>query len=419
MIAMTGSRVATVTFLCLAIVASGACASGAVVTAGATAEGDGGWRGFAVTPARLALGSAGVLREESAVVFVRLLNEQDRVVQVSVFVEGTVASWMTPRGGPEQSMGARSARVIAFDVQPPATAPAGVSEGQVRFVARSTDPPRGSGAAVDVALVVPVTINVAGTRAADFALQGVRVTQGQATMPLTFGFSVVNTGNVREAPVFDLAFADVTGRIVLRERHVMPAMDVREAAAQEVVTRAGLPSGTYRVTYVLEGNGKAVTRGDFDVRVLPPGIEPGSPESFTDGEVPASAPVIVSRVGERVRVETSFRNTGPVPIAGAKLVAEVFRDGKSIGVMTGDSLRVEADRVTDLALEFDDVGTGLYMVKAHVSYDGMRTADESAGMALTSSAHDDAEVPGVGVVGVIGLAVGVARVVRGMRPRRR
>lgn len=334
--------------------------------------------GFAALPA-LAVTGVGAAPEaitfdearrgESRLATIDVLGSADEDSLVSFTVDGAAAPWLDLLGDRGEAidellvpLAGRAAVDVALQV--PDAAANGRYSAAITLTTRPVD--TGSDLSeVEVAVVIPVVVDVAGSQQIAGRMTDVVVAPvAEVASPLRFELVVRNGGNVAAVPEVAaslLSDGTVVATTLVTGTEVPPG-DAGVVSGSLVTSQ--LEPGAYGVRLSAslagqliethEGGVELVTAGSLDRDVRLTGLEVTG----------------ASRAGEVATVEAEYRNGGPVP-AEVRFVGDVRRDGLWVAEIS--SVTITAQPGDDGVLEsfFAAPDSGIYDVEGRLIVDGV------------------------------------------------
>lgn len=292
--------------------------------------------------------------------------------------------------------------------------------------------PEGEGVSFVIRLTSVVNFLVSGEQVLSGSVNSMEITNVEENRPLRIVINFQNTGNVVATPSIEMVITK-DGRLV--DSFIYDEASIKPGAREAIeIIRdtTGWAVGTYEAAPKVYLNNELIFERDrLEFNVFERGTLRAS------GEVAgSSSPGVISK-DEVGKIEIEFKNTGEMDVL-AKIVAEVYLDGKLIDTIEGEETLVRAGETETLIAYFNQDKTGSYMVKSSVVYEGKKedvgdfsinvsetaetettdttaTGDSTTGLA-TGSATD--ALIGIIIVVVVVIIIYSAYKAKGGKPKR-
>lgn len=365
--------------------------------------------GVSSLPSRLPFGD--VLRGESPQRSVTLINNtgQDRVLKIGV--TGDAAAWITvarPDGtalpdGYVIAGGEELDLVVTIDV--PSDAPNGPASAAIEAL---FEVPRTEGVVnVDLAIGVPITMDVTGDQRLEGTFQEFVAFDTEIGLPIRMALTIANSGNVSVAPFVDITILEAEsgdGDVVAGEEvdsYIELGDPIRPGERRALQftwpTDAALP-GLYIVR-------AAVDFGGLDLGSREAIVEVAQRGTLTRSGVIRSMEIVGGTVlGGVTRVEVVFANTGQIE-ARAIFQGEVSRDGALIEVVQSLQRLVLPGQNDVIEVFVQTPVPGEYTLTGTVNFEGSETESQTLTFVVEDPASLD-EGDGVPIPLVIGAGIG-------------
>ncbi|MBI4392729.1 MAG: hypothetical protein HY556_02890 [Euryarchaeota archaeon] len=380
------------TQLALALVTMLAATSLAAAQTNNATNSTGNGSGFGVTPVELEFTDPALLRGQAYEGQFRLNNQFDETLTITTEPQGVMASWISVNPANPFTISPGTARILKVTLTVPADAANGDYAGAVRIHAQSGGSPAGSGASVNMELVPAITAKVGGVETLRFSLEAAKIADAEADKPLSVIVDVINTGNVRAAPSFDVQVYDENGDSVLVETIQGSSVPASGHATQAPRTVKGLPVGEYEATVALSENGDLAPFRGLLFKVVPAGtlsLSEGKQGSFVSLDADRAV-----KPNGLAKLSAAFKNTGAKDIINAKLNAEISLDGERIAVITSDPVFVPAGEEMEIPMYWTAGEAGTYKVTGWVTFDGLKSVSKDVEILVSSTASGSTDGSG-------------------------
>ncbi|NNF69059.1 MAG: hypothetical protein HKN01_04750 [Acidimicrobiia bacterium] len=348
-----------------------------LIPAGAFAQG-----GVTSIPSRIEFRD--VLRGGEASRSLTVINDTAQPREVEIVVAGDGGDWITltrPDGTPlPEGYVSAAGEEISLQVLAtvPDSAPNGVAEAtiEVTFIA-----PRIEGVVnVDLALGIPVTMDVTGDQRLEAAFLEFIAFDTEVGLPLRMTVLTLNSGNVTFNPFIDIrVFRAVAGED--------GSVEAGEEVASSLERGDSIRPGQRRTTiitfptddltpgvYVVEAS---VDFGGLDLGTRRSVAEIAQRGTLTRAGVIRSMEVVGGTVfGGVTRVEVVFANTGQIE-ARAVFVGEVSRDGELVEVVQSLQRLVFAGENDTIEVFIETPVAGEYTLVGKVNFEGTETEENT------------------------------------------
>lgn len=298
---------------------------------------------------------------------VTVQNGFDEPAHVTIEPDGDVGDWTVTEPAVELDVPARGRATVNVLIEVPEDVGLGAHTGILRIVAEAGSLPEsgGSGAGLRYAVGIAMNVTVTGVEREAVEWSGATVEKVEVGNPVIVFVHVENTGNVRASVAATAEAKDATGRSLASGS---AEQDILPGHAQVLEVDLGpLPEGNHEIAVAAEGPGGPYTTTTV-VQVVPAGA------LARTGRIAGLDVAAEVDVDAPLRIEARFENTGSASIARAKLVFEVFRDGRLAGQGSGEPLLVATGATAPLVAYYTPTQPGEHRVAVKVSYDGLETA---------------------------------------------
>jgi len=321
--------------------------------------------------------------------FVLSRSDPKETVNFRVLVEGSIKDWITTDKGTEFTWPASQQRFpVTVIVEPPSDTPNGLYEGSIRFITvpKPEEELGGSTAVVVLAAAVQAKLTVTGEQVLEYTILAVTIKVVEEGLPIGIAITINNTGNVKARPT--KVHVDIYDKFkeILLESHDITETEMgfvdafkRDDIIIEIPNKLGIEQywavvSIYRDDVLLEEESVM-----FEI------VEAGSlqrqgilKEIINEEEV---------ELGEIVKITGVFENTGQTGLS-AKLVLEIYKDGKLVDLIESELISVEQGKTESLTAYFKPTEEGKYIIKGHIAYSGKTTAAKESTFNVKAKAKD-------------------------------
>jgi len=315
---------------------------------------------------------------ESEVIISR--NEAAADLSFTVQSEGDIEGWATTEFGDTFTIPEGVQRFpVKVKINVPTDAANGEYDGAIRFVsspAQVAGEEEGSAIAISVNALLDVSLTVSGDQLLEYTITGLSIPTIEEGWEMQLIVSINNTGNVQAAPTkIELAFFDMMKEVELSNTVMEDFSGIDKIAPFSqgdfiLPLENNFEVGQYWLVVKVYQEGELLKEKEVAFEV----VEKGSIEEKgellelkTNTENP--------EVGEVVKVEGVFSNTGVANIIG-KLIVEVEKDGKIIDVIESSKTGVSIGEEETFSIFFEPEQDGLYTLKGYVEFSGKNTAEK-------------------------------------------
>jgi hypothetical protein len=295
---------------------------------------------------------------------------------VDIAIDGPAAGWFIFDRGNSFIYPDEKSITLVVKAQVPVDAANGWHNATAKIRSRPESAAGESGASMQVTtgVAVQLSVYVTGDQVRLFQINDVSLITG-SDQPVSILVTIDNKGNVLAKPDSLLIefFDIVTSAVAFSENISFP--DGAKPHVKEAVplrSKGIVHRGTYRVVTTVYDRGSAIHRQESIVDVSDRDLKMSGllmRLEGTDGIV----------VGSVAKTTAWFMNTGDLPFS-AKLIAEVFLDGKLVSVMQSEPVFVEPVKTQKITAYFTPGKAGSYTVIGHVLYEGRTTPSKELGI---------------------------------------
>lgn len=217
---------------------------------------------------------------------------------------------------------------------------------------------------VTPAIGLPFTIFVTGEERVELDLVSVETSNGEVGMPLTFYVQVQNKGTVLLKPVIKISISEKGEEIEQKEQQTILLPGETKT---ELLHWTPEEEGTYtgEVTIGIPGRASIKKEITFTVQSQRYFSRSGNLESFFLNTTPEK--------NKPLKITGVFANNGTLPV-DAKLIAEVYHEGKLEKVVESEKSIVDQTETKDLAAYFTPTENKKYTITGKVVYAGKETS---------------------------------------------
>jgi hypothetical protein len=308
-------------------------------------------------------------------IFMMSRSDPNEDLFFTVTTEGATKDWITIDQGKTFVMPKGQQRFpIVVIAKIPLDAANGHYEGGIRIVSStgSAKAINGSGSSVVLASLIQTDFTVTGKQILEYEVTAIKVQNIEEGSPLEVMMTINNTGNVTARPTkVHVELYDKFNSALLESSDISEMGSVKPFEVGNIVipiaTKLGLDQYWAKISAY---NNETILREDSMVFEIVGVGNLNKSGNLKD--------VIYEKrvgVGEITKITGIFENTGQTNYS-AKLVAEVFRNGKLQKVIEGDLINVEQGKTENFNIYFTPDESGEYIIKAHVVYSGGKTAEK-------------------------------------------
>ncbi len=282
---------------------------------------------------------------------------------------GGLKDWLSVDVGDSFELPANSRVRLKAVVQPPLDAGNGVYEGAIYIKAGPTSSAEGgTGMVVGAGTRISVKAEITGEESVSIIVRNLRVSDTEVGYPIPFSGSVVNSGNVRVKPVFDVTVADASGSEVASKTHdELEVLPTRMEDFEFTIPSTGLKVGAYSADVKVHEGGELMYNQTLPFNMLEEGSWSVSGElKEIILNVESASP------GEAVKALAVFKNTGQVKV-NAKFKGEASLEGRLQGVVESDELTVTPGETVNMEFYYTPSEAGNYLLRGYVLYNGVKT----------------------------------------------
>ncbi|MGB4861079.1 MAG: hypothetical protein WBO97_01355 [Tepidiformaceae bacterium] len=239
-----------------------------------------------------------------------------------------------------------------------------------------------SGADVTVAAVIEVEVHVSGVQKIDGGLLEVTANDVEVGVPLRVRTTVANRSNIRVVPDVQVAIKS-ENKTVATVATVDAPISANETRAIETLWKTDVaPPGDYTLTVSASLPGFPLGDKTVSFRVLPRGT------LTRDGVLENLELTNEPTAGGVAKVLATFRNTGQIE-STAVFAGELYRDGVLIKPVTSLQKLVGKDEALGLEVLVEIPGTGSYVLRGKVNYEGKETGVREVAFTLAEAKPKD------------------------------
>jgi hypothetical protein len=315
-------------------------------------------------------------------------------------MEGATKDWTTLNKGMEFTMPAGEQRFsIVVIVNIPKDIANGEYKGGIRLESSSKSPNETSenGASISLSALIQTDFTITGEQILEYEISSIKIQTIEEGSPLEVSLTIINTGNVEARPT--KVHVEVFDKF---DENMLESQDIVEMGSVEpfvtgditipVPTKLGIDQywariSVYRDEVLLKEQSLV-----FEI------VEVGSLQK--NGNLKELLCNQKVAIGEVVKITGVFENTGQSNYS-AKLVAEIYKNGKLVKLAESDLTNVNTGKTENLSAYFTPDVSGEYIVKAQVTYSGGKTPEKEAKISVGN-------VGLLASVGAIGLPPAVA-----------
>ncbi len=304
------------------------------------------------------------------------------VDDLTCFVEftGETREWMAIEGGGTINLPGNSRKKVIFYIQPPRNQANGKYEGAIYIRASpTTEITSGAGMAVGAGVKILIFAEITGKEDKSVSINEVIVEDTEVGFPIPTAISVINTGNVRLTPSFNIVILDASRQEKFSTdyvgNHILPLKNENIVLN---IPSEGLSPGKYLLNVEAFVGNNSVDASEVQFKIL----ESGSKTVAASLESLEISKVVIE-VGEMTKVKGIFKNQGERTIQ-AKLKAEVYTlEGLSEVLEDSDELKVKAGKTVEIVSYFRPSSSGSFIIQGYVLYEGQKTDTKSVPVTVT------------------------------------
>lgn len=302
-------------------------------------------------------------------------NPSEEPQDVSVSVEGKIGSWITLKPA-TMTLEPHSYGVFGVVMQPPDDAANGGYSGSLMVIARPHTAAEIEGATgVSVASVVSasMSVEISDYQILQYKVEGISVPDTEECRPIIVTINIRNTGNVRVDPRFAITVTGEDGTVLQQHDETVDMLLPTHAAIVNIrvpyqLSQFGcIPKGKYRADITSYAGDAVMDRSTLSFSILARG------QLEIKGEiVELIAPTNVT-LGETVRIDAVFKNTGQLPLS-VKPMIEVFSGPALVDTVSGDAVDIGLKGIDKLTAYWKPGVPGKYTLRATASFEGHSSA---------------------------------------------
>lgn len=328
--------------------------------------------GIGISPTRIEVGDAmrGLEYERPLTVF----NPADEANNFTLHADGEAGDWIAFYSLTEprvrignMSIGGRGTYHLLVMIAVPPDEAGGAYNATIYAETIPVKISEGTGVAAVLMAKTAVFVNVTGEQVVGGAVKAIFVDDTEPAYALRIRTVFQNTGNVVARPV--IALSIMRGGILVANFTDAGAR-VRPASTDTIVTEWNTTPehavGNYTAKVVVSLDGRELISDSLPFRILPAG-------TFTrQGNLTRMVLDGAPAVDSVVKLQSFFRNTGRLDTP-AKFSGEVYLDGKLVGTLASEELKVGEDEESPLTSYLKLTSPGNYVLKGRVIYEGKET----------------------------------------------
>lgn len=331
--------------------------------------------------------------------FVLSRSDPKEDLYFKVTTEGQTKDWITLDKGMEFTMPAGEQRFpIVVIVNVPKDIANGEYKGGIRLVSSSKSPDKigGSGASIVLSALIQTDFTITGEQVLEYELSSIKIRSVEEGSPLEVSITIINTGNVEAKPTkVHVEVFDKFNKNLLESQDVIEMGSVEPFETGDIAisvpTKLGIDQYWARISAykdeALLGEQSLV----FEI------VEIGSLQK--NGNLKELLCNKKATIGEVVKITGVFENTGQSNYS-AKLVAEIYKNGKLVKLAESDLANVNTGKTENLSAYFTPDVSGEYTVKAHVAYSGGKTPEKESKISV-GNVGLLASIGGISLLGLI------------------
>ena len=368
--------------------------------------------GVGVSPIEITYNN--VVRGGYAESYITVSNPGSEAQVVTIGVEGQSGKWSVAEPN-NFTLEGHGYKIVRMLIQPPTDVPNGVYESTIYVnsvdVQTAAAISQGIGVAVTSGVGIMQYVNIVGTETRNYIVEGISIPSTEECRPVQFIANVRNSGNVRLTSKIGIDVFSESGEYLRTYNYTSEQM--LPTKLYTFIIRMPpdfggftcMPVGNYnaKLTAFLDGNTVFTTEKSFNV------VERGT--LTITGMLQEIAVQDKATLGETVKIDGTFKNTGQLPVL-AKLKAEIYSGDKLSTAVEGDEIEVNLGESKTLTAYWQPGWIGDYKVKASVLYEGRKTDAKEADVKVELAQTMIYAIAGaIVVIAVIVLAL----MLRGMR----
>jgi hypothetical protein len=315
-----------------------------------------------------------VLQNGYAEETVMVVTESEQPIIGTYQFEGDIAPWLRVEP-PDQNFtfSKDSPHELKVIIEPPVDARLEEYSGGIRVLTGDIGRTEGGkiGTATRAAFLIKIGASVSGTEYLECRVGGVRIQDTEEGDPSDFIATVINRGNVRVAPQFDIQIFDQFQTEMIKALSLEMEPEILPTATNQFISPLyhELPPGQYwaRIATPLCNANSLIT---FDV------LEPGG--ILDKGELIKIEAQPWAETGEIIPIKAHFTNLGSRTVS-AKLKGTITtrEGGKLVKVIDTDPINVLAGETAQFETFFNPVEPGQYIVAGRIHYNKKLTFQKS------------------------------------------
>ncbi len=337
--------------------------------------------GIGVAPSEIHLSN--VLRGGYAETIITISNPNEVPTDITLTPKGVFEDWVLFTSETPEAFMLTTGQIVTLSsntfiipaksniqiraiVMPPADMPVGAYNGTVIVYSKpqvneTTISPFGTSIAVGAEL--QAFLEITGEQLLEYIVGSVSVKDAEVGYPIEFLVSGNNNGNVRVSPhvQIDILNRDKTKILKSADFDCSEILPTTGRTDKFEISSENLTEGQYWANVTVSLGGKTLKHHLLTFDILVEGA------LKRKGELVRIANKVWVKVGEVVKIDTVFRNTGELTV-NAKFKGEVHLSDKIISVLESDEITVPAGETVNLTTYFTPKEQGRYIVKGEVYY---------------------------------------------------
>jgi hypothetical protein len=326
-----------------------------------------------------------LLRDGYAEKIVTISSSISEEVNAHFEVDGEVKDWLTfEPANPNFKISKEKPYILRIIVQPPSDAPMRIHTGEISFITDSVASVEGGiGSSVRAAIMSRIELKITDKQIVQCRGGGLSFLDTEIGMPLVFQANVINDGNVRLEPVFDIEIWDQARKNIVYVNTITgKSVSPTTQDTFEIKLPNDLSIGQYWVNMVLrtaDTNERGCWISDFSTFSV---YEKGA--IIDRGILENVSTKVWATVGEIVEVVAVFRNAGERSV-DAKFTGTVTNEDRIVNLLESETLRVAPGEVARLTTYFTPQTEGRYMVTGKVLYNNKLTFEKGSVVNVTTA----------------------------------
>ena len=320
-----------------------------------------------------------------------------------VTTEGATKDWITLDKGTQFTMPVGEQRFpIVVIVNIPKDIANGEYKGGIRLESSSKSPNEtgGSGASVSLSALIQTDFTITGEQVLEYEISSIGIQTIEDGSPLEVSLIIINTGNVTARPTkVHVEVFDKFNKNLLESQDIIEMGSVEPFVTGDIVipvpTKLGIDQYWARIS--VYKNEVLLKEQDLVFEIVPVG------NLQKNGNLKEILCNKKAAIGEVVKITGVFENTGQSNYS-AKLVAEIYKNGKLVKLVESDLVNVNKGKTENLSAYFTPDVSGEYTIKAHVAYSGGKTPEKE----FKISVGNVGLLASIGSIGLHGLIPTVA-----------